>query len=507
MMYTITPASMQALEREAMARTGLPSLLLMEHAALAVVRALEGHVARGTQVLFVCGPGNNGGDGCAAARLWAQRGGKAEAWLMLAPEQMPGDAGVQARLLAHWNVPVRVIAGEAPPLPPRLGAVVDALFGTGLARPLEGAAASLVRGINAARLPVVAVDIPSGIDGSDGRLLGEAVMATETVTFHRPKPGHFLFPGRRHTGCLRVADIGLRAAWDEKPGMRVLAHADALALLPPRPLNGHKGTFGHALLVAGSRGMAGAAALCAEAALRAGAGLVSVACPASILPTVQQLVPCAVALAMPERDGCLCAEAAPLLRDAARGKQCVAIGPGLMASAEVAAALEPLWTLPLPRIIDADALNLLALRESLPMLGAQAVLTPHPGEMGRLLRLPTTEVVENSIKAARTLRQKTGAVALLKGATTIIDGEGGTTLNCTGTPGMATGGSGDVLTGILAGLCAQGMAPYDAASAGAYLHGYAGELCAERMAPQAMLAADVLAAWPDALKPGPFCTA
>lgn len=507
MMYTITPARMQELERESMARRGMPSLLLMEHAALAVVRALEGLVAPGAQVLFVCGPGNNGGDGCAAARLWAQRGGRAEAWLMVAPEHMRGDAGVQARLLAHWDVPVRVITGDAPPPSPQTGAIVDALFGTGLARPLEGTASALVRRVNAAGVPVVAVDMPSGIDGNDGRLLGDAVMATETVTFHRPKPGHFLFPGRIHTGRLRVADIGLRAAWDDEPGLRVLEHADAMALLPPRPPDGHKGTFGHALIVAGSRGMAGAAALCAEAALRAGAGLVSVACPASILPTVQQLVPCAVGLAMPERDGRLCAEAAPLLRDAARGKQCVAMGPGLTASADVAAALEPLWMLPLPRIIDADALNMLALRDVLPMLGAQVLLTPHPGEMGRLLRTSATEAAENAIEATRALRQKTGAVALLKGATTIIDGEAGTTLNRTGTQGMATGGSGDVLTGILAGLCAQGMTPYEAASVGAYLHGYAGELCAQRMPSQAMLASDVLAAWPDALKPEPFCTA
>ncbi len=498
MRQTITPTQMQAMERDVMARTGMPGLLLMEHAAQAVVRALADYAQapRGDHALFVCGKGNNGGDGCAAARLWTQAGGRATVWLTADPADMPGDAGTQARLVAHCDARVDLLKSPPFTVPAGVSVVVDALFGTGLSRQPQGIFAALIRTMNTANLPVVAVDIPSGIDGQTGAVLGEAVRATCTVAFHRPKPGHFFYPGRKHAGRLRVADIGLRPAWDDVTGLRILEEGDLAVLLPPRPPEGHKGTFGHALIVAGSVGMAGAAALCAEAALRIGAGLVTVACPASVMPIVQQLAPCAVSLPMPEREGHLAAEAAPLLAQAAQGKQCVAMGPGLGVTPGVTAALAPLWTLPAPRIIDADALNVWSGAPAGPAtLDARAVVTPHPGEAGRMLNRETASIVGDPLGAARALRQATGATVLLKGAATVIvDGQdpGSVTLNLTGTDGLATGGSGDVLTGILAGLCAQGMVPYEAASVGAYIHGRAGELCAAAHTPRGMIAADLL---------------
>ena len=505
MMRTITPAAMQALEQSIMAATGMPSLLLMEHAALAVVDCAAALAPLPAHALFLCGSGNNGGDGCAAARLWVQRGGTATVWLLAAPAALRGDAALQAALLPHAGVAVRVLGDAPPPFPADAAVAVDALFGTGLSRAPEGCAAALIAALNASRLPVVAVDIPSGIDGADGQCPGPAVRAAATVAFHRPKPGHFLFPGRAHTGALTVAGIGLPPALDDVPGLRVLAPDDVGALLPPRPRDAHKGTFGHTLVVAGSRGMAGAAALCAQAALRSGAGLVTVACPASILPTVQQLVPCAMALPLPERDGHLAAEAAARLAGALPGKDAVALGPGLGTAPETADALAPLWACALPRVVDADALNLLARAwqadaHAAPALRG-AVLTPHPGEMSRLTDAPIADIAAAPVEAAQALARRTGATVLLKGATTVVAGAAHTTLNLTGCPGMATGGSGDVLTGLIAGLCAQGMPGEDAACAGAYLHGRAGELAAARCGQRGMTAADIACALTSAFPP------
>ncbi|MCL2811179.1 MAG: NAD(P)H-hydrate dehydratase [Clostridia bacterium] len=500
MLYTIAPKQMLSLESDVIANIGLPSILLMEHAAQAVVRAIGEIAQQQAHVLFVCGPGNNGADGCAAARLWTQQGGRATVWLPTAPETLQGDAGTQARLLAHCGVEVTLCAGRVPGIPNDAEVIVDALFGTGLQRAVEGNAAALVCAINEAELPVVSVDIPSGIDGESGRQRGEAVSAHTTVTFHRPKPGHYFYPGRDHTGRLIVADIGIRAAWDKVPGSRVLEAPDLPTLLPPRPHDGHKGTFGHVLVVAGSRGMAGAAALCAEATLRTGVGLVTVACPRGILPIVQQRVPCAMAVGLPETDGRINALGAEMLVATARNKDALAVGPGLGQGDDLFIALEPLFAQKSPVVIDADALNALALADTLPLLGPNAVLTPHPGEMARLLRISVAEVTDDPQAAAQKLEKRTGATVLLKGATTVITGNARTTLNCTGNDGMATGGSGDVLTGLVAGLCAQGLPAYDAAAAAAWLHGRAGEHAARWLGHRAMTAMDLLASVPDALR-------
>ena len=264
MIRTISPQDMREMERAFLEGTGYPSILLMEHAAQAVVDALSAYAKAGSRVLFVCGSGNNGGDGCAAARLWMQRGGQADVWLLKSPSQMKGDAGVNGCLLNSCGALLNVLYSEAPEVPGDCAAIVDALYGTGLSRELDGAALSAVRRINESGLPVVSVDIPSGVDGATGQVLGDAVRARETVAFHRAKHGLLLYPGRAYAGKLTVADIGILPEWDGAQGIDVLEEADACALLPVRPADGHKGTFGHVLSVAGSEGMAGAAALCAR---------------------------------------------------------------------------------------------------------------------------------------------------------------------------------------------------------------------------------------------------
>lgn len=476
------------MERAFLDGTGYPSILLMEHAAQAVVAALRERVKPGSRVLFVCGGGNNGGDGAAAARLWMQHGGRADVWLLKNPSQMRGDAGVNACLLNACGASLNVLYGEAPPVPPECAAVVDALYGTGLSRALEGVPLSAVQRINESGLPVIAVDMPSGVDGASGQVLGAAVRADVTVTFHRAKHGHMLFPGRALTGRLIVADIGILPEWDGAQGIDVLEDTDARALLPSRPKDGHKGTFGHVLCVAGSEGMAGAAALCARAAQRAGAGLVTVACPFPVLTTVQAQAPCAVARVV--SDGAMLSmDASEPLLALLEGKGALAIGPGLGREEGVWQAIEPLVRSDVPKVIDADALYLLARYGG--GVGANTVLTPHPGEMARLCGAAAADVAASPVEYAQQLAADMGACVLLKGATTVIAQGEDVAMNITGCDGMATGGSGDVLTGVIASLMAQGMAAMDASRVGAYYHGRAGEVAQAVLGARAVTAMDV----------------
>ena len=485
MIRTISPQDMQEMERVFMEGTQYPSLLLMEHAAQAVVSELERLVPAGSRVLFVCGGGNNGGDGCAAARLFMQRGGKADVWLLKNPRQMKGDAGVNACLLSSCGASVNVIYGEAPEIAPDCVAVVDALFGTGLCRSLEGAALAAVQRINESGLPVLAVDIPSGVDGMTGQALGEAVRADVTVTFHRAKHGHMLFPGRAMCGRVVIADIGILPDWDGAAGYDVLEEKDAAAMLPARAQDGHKGTFGHVLCVAGSEGMAGAACLCAKAALSSGCGLVTAACAYPVLLPLQLGVPCARAKAVSE-GAAISAKAAQKLLTLSKERDALAIGPGLGTLEETWRAVGPLVAGDMPKVVDADALNMLAKYSG--QVGKNTVLTPHPGEMARLCEVSVAEVTASPVEYAREFSRLTGACVLLKGATTVIAQGEEITLNVTGCDAMATGGSGDVLTGVIAALLAQGMAPYDAARAGAYYHGAAGEKAAKELGNRAVTA-------------------
>lgn len=488
MLHTISPQDMREMERAFLEGTLYPSMLLMEHAAQAVTDELARLAGEGTRVLFVCGGGNNGGDGCAAARLWIQRGGSADVWLMKNPSQMKGDAGVNACLLNACGARLNALYGEAPEIPAGCAAVVDALYGTGLSRELTGVALSAVRRINESGLPVLAVDIPSGVDGATGKVMGEAVRADVTVAFHRAKHGHMLFPGRAMTGRLVVADIGILPDWDGAQGFDVLEEEDARALLPARAPDAHKGTNGHVLSVAGSEGMAGAACLCAEAALRAGAGLVTAACPLPVLQTLQNRVPCAMAKAV--CDGAqLGANAVQRLLALAKGKRALAVGPGLGQGEGVFRAIEPLLRSAMPKVVDADALNLMAAYGG--KVGENTVLTPHPGEMARLMKCEVEEVAGAPVEMAQRLAGETGACVLLKGATTVIAQGEDVAFNVTGANGMGTGGCGDVLTGVIAGLLAQGMRPMDAARAGAYYHGRAGERAQQAMGARAVTAMDV----------------
>jgi len=403
----------------------------------------------------------------------------------VAEAALRGDAGVQLDLARRFGLqPVLLPGDDLGALATALGEadlIVDALFGTGLDRPLAGRWSDVVRSLNAAAKPVVAVDVPSGLSGSSGNVSGEAVEAAVTVTFAAPKLPHVLPPACWRCGKVAVAEIGI-PPWilEARAAMGLVELADIAGWLPERALDAHKGWFGHLLVVAGRLGRAGAAALAARAAVAAGTGLVTVATAEKAVGPVQVLVPEAMVDSLP--DGPDGAARGDGLEDSLARANAVAVGPGMGTGERQGKML--LWLLERfagPMVLDADALTLLAGRvEVLRDRSAPTVLTPHPGELGRLLGWPTERVTADRRAAARELAARSGAVVLAKGARSLVVGGAGLDLvNPTGSPGLATGGSGDVLTGLVGGLLAEGLGAKDAAAAGAWLHGRAAELAGE----------------------------
>jgi NAD(P)H-hydrate epimerase len=385
----------------------------------------------------------------------------------------------------------------------RAEVVVDALFGTGLARPLEGVFAAAVAGMDALGLPLVAVDVPSGLDASSHRPPGPHPRAALTVTFAAPKVAHVLPPAALACGRVAVADLGFPPSLvDAAAGdLELLSAAELGGLLPARSPAAHKGDFGHVLVVAGSPGKSGAAILAARAAVRAGAGLVTVGVPAPLLAIVEAASLESMTLPLPaDEDGGLRPDAVERLLADPRWTV-AAVGPGLGTGGEVPEAVRRLARrCDRPLVVDADGLNAFAgAPEALRERPAATVLTPHPGELARLLGTTTAAVGEDRLAAVREAAAVTGAVVLLKGHLSLVASpDGPVAINPTGNPGLASGGSGDVLTGVVAALLAQGLAPWDAACAGAWLHGHAADLLLARQGGVALAAADLVAALPAA---------
>lgn len=497
MLKTILPAEMKTLEEQYMHRTGVPGRQLMELAATHLADAAE-RLHTGGRVECFCGPGNNGGDGIAAMRILAGRKTDFRGCCWLLSEKLSADASAQLDRLRQEAPLVEVrpaaeYAGEKP------GLIIDALFGTGLARELTGHAAELCRKINEvadAGVPVLAVDIPSGLDGSTGRILGTAIRATETVTFHRPKPGLYLNHGLDCAGRVTVRDIGIPEDDSAPEGLSILQRDDVSRLLPKRRHNSHKGSYGRLLIVAGSVGMAGAAALCATAALRSGAGLVTVACPEAVLPIVQTLCPCATALPLPED----AAEAVRQLRQPLKQADALTIGCGMGQSEWAQFLLYGLLDMVArsgkPAVLDADGLNLLAKMGERPRL-ERCILTPHPAEAARLLGESTSAILADPVSAAKALHQRFGAAVVLKGSASVLAAEDGLGLNVFGTPAMAKGGSGDVLTGVLGALLSGNAAGayclnrLEILQLGCALHGLAGVAAEEKYGSRGVLATDL----------------
>ncbi|MCR9093639.1 MAG: NAD(P)H-hydrate dehydratase [bacterium] len=488
----VSAEEMRALDAATIEGRGVPGEVLMENAGRALVVPAVGLRARSERpagpVLVLAGAGNNGGDGFVVARHLFGEGIPVEVVLIGDPEKLPPDAAANWRRLAPFDVPARAVAPEdavdvVSPRLARASVVIDALFGTGLQRDLTGGFAAVVEATNAARasgVRVLAVDSPSGIDSRTGAVLGAAILADETVTIALPKLGLVLEPGGRHARRIRVARIGIADPDPDAPDRVELWNARAASSrFPDRVAAGHKGTFGHVLVIAGSTGKCGAGALSSRAAARGGAGLVTFAYPAGLeaelaaLPVEVMSAP----VASTEEGGfALAGEKAAL--ELASSRDVVVLGPGLGRHPETDALVRKLLIeVDRPVVLDADGLNALeGAPEQLRDRRAATVITPHPGEAARLLGTTTVEINADRLGAVRRLSERSGAIAVLKGARTLVANPAGrTVVTPTGGPALATGGTGDVLTGVIAALLASGLEALDAAALGAWWHGAAAD--------------------------------
>ncbi len=493
----VTRAGMRAFEKFAMRREGIDALALMERAAEHVAAAVADETPDGEPILLLCGTGNNGGDGLAALRLLCAAGYDAAALVIGDEERLSPAAAEQLRRARENGVRVRV--QQEAPEPRELmdaGCLVDALFGTGLSRPVKGVYAETIEAVIASGVRVLAVDLPSGVDADSGRVLGSAVRADKTITFQYRKRGQRLYPGQELCGELIVRSI---SSYGHGNGDDVfeMTDSDFAELLPPRAKDSHKGKNGRALLIGGSDRYAGAALMSACAALRAGAGVLTACVPGGIREAFFAL-PEAVCAAAGEGtgwdDAALAAAAAQLL-----GKTAAALGSGMGELANdslLVAALES----KLPLAIDADGLNHMAKNPAL--LGSlhdKVVLTPHPAEFARLTAQAVEDVTADPIAQAVAAAKNWGCVVLLKGAVSVIASPARTALNCTGNAGLAKGGSGDVLTGLILALLAQGLEPFDAACAGAYLLGVSADAAIKLLGNRMLMSRDIVGAVADTL--------
>lgn len=454
-LYTI--AQMRAADQRAIA-AGVAGIELMENAGAAVADVIASSFSP-VKTVVLCGPGNNGGDGLVAARHLASAGWPVEVALLGDPGDLQGDAAIA---LDRWQGPT---AALAPAVLEGAGLVIDALFGAGLARPIDGVAATVLQAVDSASLPVVAVDMPSGIDGDTGAIKGTAAKAEITVTFHRAKPGHYLLPGRRHVGRLVIADIGIPDAVDQSLGIDLFANRPALwsAHLPRREASSHKYSHGHALVLGGGMASSGAARLAAKAALRAGAGLVTVLCPASALPVYAASLTAVMVRPFADNERFL-GELADPRRNA------ILLGPGAGVGEPLCAKVEASLKAGKATVLDADALTSFESRPERLFEQIQQVdhvlLTPHEGEFSRLFAIEG-----DKLNRARKAALASGATVLLKGADTVVARpDGRASILTEAPPTLATAGSGDVLAGIALGLIAQSMSVFEAASAAAWLH-------------------------------------
>ncbi len=492
-------ASMRAIDRWAIDEQGVPSLDLMERAGTGVVRAVE-RLAPDGPVAVVCGKGNNGGDGLVAARLLREAARSVTVLCVAPPEEFSGDAAVNLARLPG-DPPLELTAGEG-----ALGeaaAIVDALLGTGFEGVPRGVVAEAIQAIGAARRPVVSVDVPSGVDASTGAVAGAAVRATVTVTFHAAKPALWIRPGKAYAGALDVIDIGIPRGAPGAVGVGLIEPAIACEL-PHREAASTKFSSGHVVVAGGSRELMGAPRMAALASARAGAGYVTACLPASLQPMLAAGLLEVMTRPLPDEGGGLLAEGVPAVLRALDRGGALALGPGLGRTAGAQTFARDLAAkAPVAMVLDADGLNAHAGRlEVLADRAAATVLTPHAGELGRLLRRESEEIERHRLDSVRAAAEQARSVVVLKGDDTLVaDPSGRVAVSRGGSPGLATAGTGDVLTGVIAALLAQGLDAFAAACAGVWLHAEAGRRAAQAQgSAEGVIASDVIAALPGARK-------
>lgn len=477
---------------------GLPGAALMESAGGTTAREIRRRWPRPGRAVVVAGGGKNGGDGLVVARHLQEAGWQVELRLLADPARLTGDAGLQWRLVEPMGLPVRRVSAPGEPLElDGATVVVDALLGTGLEGDVREPIRSAIQALDRTAVPVVAVDTPSGLDGRTGRVRGVAPHAVMTVTFGFPKPGLFLADGPAHVGRLVAATLAYpplaRAAAGPSP-LAWITLETALRALPPRRHDAHKGSAGRLLVVAGSERYRGAAALVVGAALRSGVGMCVAATPEPVAGFLLAQHPEAIVTSLPvTRTGALAARTADLVARAAAEADAVAIGPGLGSGDWVRDLVLAALGAQAAAVVDADALNVLAADPAAVQRNSPTILTPHPGELGRWNGRPADQVDAGRIEAADEAARAHRCTVLLKGSPTVVAGpDGEIRLNLTGNPGLATGGSGDVLTGVLGSLLAQGVDPATASRAAPFLHGLAADWAAVDLGQRGLVPGDLL---------------
>lgn len=546
-MKVVTAHEMREIDRITIDNYGIPGPVLMERAGIAVASKVRELLCQRTEdrgqktnnghkkVLVLCGGGNNGGDGLVAARNLFNWGFKVSVLIFSKNSELSPDCKMQYEIAKKMGVPIefrkdlnnRDIHGAL---------IIDAVFGTGLSRPVKGELAEVFAFVNKSGVPVVSVDIPSGISSDTGEILGEAIHANYTVTFGLPKRGHHLYPGAEYTGKLFVEDIGFPVELLTSDNLKTnLIDIEMVSnLIPLRPKYSHKGDYGHALIIAGSKGKTGAALMAAKACLKSGAGLVTLAVPESLMDVFQCRVTEEMTLPLPDDGKGMFSSKAidEILNFAAQKIDVIAIGPGMGVSSDTGIIMKELiQKSTVPMVIDADGINSISRATGnrqgatglLKRAKSPIVITPHPGEMVRLLSQkseenPTIpnegelfnkggrgeiinliqEIERDRISIAMNFSRETGTYLVLKGVPTIVaEPDGNAFINTTGNPGMATAGSGDVLTGIIASLLGQDLSPITASMLGVYIHGLAGDIAANVRGEHSLIASDLLDFLPD----------
>lgn len=511
-MKIVTAEQMKQIDRSAIDQRNIPSLRLMEHAGKAVATAIVKDFPAAKQIAILVGKGNNGGDALVIARILHQKRKKVAVYLTAKPAEMSPDAKSNLNKylrLRRAPKPIEIAKDTLHNLPQILAnfhLIVDGLLGTGTKGKVAGVLADIIFLLNDARKPIVAIDIPSGLNADTGEPLGISIRAALTVTLGLPKPGLVTYPGAEYTGKLIIADIGLPQdlITDEKIKLNWVTSSEMKSILPIRKPDTHKNNFGHILVLAGSVGFTGAATLTSLAALRAGAGLVTLGIPKSLNDIMESKLTEVMKLPLPETEQrSLALDAEPPILDFAKKATVLAIGPGLSLNEETKQLVREIVTQStLPMVIDADGIT--AISEDLSVLQqakAPIILTPHPGEMARLLHSISKMIQSNRIELARKFAQDYNVILVLKGARTVVaDPTGQVYINPTGNAGMASAGVGDVLTGLIAGFLGQRISPINSALLGVYLHGLAGDLAAEQLTQYSLIASDILAYLPQSFR-------
>jgi len=512
MKYALGSGQMKAIDRYTIETVGIPSMVLMEKAAMAVVRHIQELCSEKDTILAVCGYGNNGGDGIAAARILFMEGYNVAVFMVGDKQNATKETKQQMKIAKKIGVPMlRKVKWE------EYNVIVDALFGIGLTRNVVGEFRKVVESINQSPAKVVAVDIPSGVCADDGKVFGIAVEADITVTFGYQKTGCLLFPGSEYAGKVFVEDIGFALGGLEVAPTRFYFDESPTALLPVRQKNSNKGTYGKVLVIAGSKNMSGAAYFAATAAYRMGSGLVRILTAQENREILQRQIPEAILTTYETLEDGISEKDAESIKEAVSWASVIVLGPGLGMSAMSARIVNyVICECKVPLVVDADGLNILSrmISEKVPeedgvegrirylaeLLPSETILTPHKKELSVLTGIPLADLVACLIDSSAPCTYNNDLIYVKKDVRTIVSFGNSDYINVSGNDGMATAGSGDVLAGIIAGLLAQGEKPKMAAMAGCFLHGLAGDAAAKKKGPRSMLASDILEAIPEILQ-------